>query len=38
MVSMAWSVNGMPADIRHTGYADKRSMLLVWENVSPKMS
>jgi hypothetical protein len=27
----------MPADIRHTGYADKRSMLLVWENASNKI-
>jgi hypothetical protein len=24
----------MPADIRHQGYASKRSMLLVWENAS----
>lgn len=27
----------MPADIRHTGYSTKRSMLLVWENGSPKI-
>ncbi len=27
----------MPADIRHKGYADKRAMLLVWENASPKI-
>jgi len=27
----------MPADIRHTGYSTKRSMLLVWENASPKI-
>lgn len=30
-------VSCMPADIRHTGYADKRAMLLVWENGSPKI-
>lgn len=27
----------MPADIRHQGYSNKRSMLLVWENGSPKI-
>jgi hypothetical protein len=27
-------VAAMPADIRHQGYAPKRSMLLVWENGS----
>jgi hypothetical protein len=27
----------MPADIRHQGYSTKRSMLLVWENASPKI-
>lgn len=27
----------MPADIRHQGYSPKRSMLLVWENASPKI-
>jgi hypothetical protein len=27
-------VSAMPADIRHQGYAPKRSMLLVWENAS----
>jgi len=27
-------VCAMPADIRHQGYAPKRSMLLVWENGS----
>jgi hypothetical protein len=26
-------VAAMPADIRHQGYAPKRSMLLVWENA-----
>ena len=27
----------MPADIRHQGYAPKRSMLLVWENGDPAL-
>lgn len=27
----------MPADIRHQGYASKRSMLMVWENCSPAL-
>lgn len=27
----------MPADIRHQGFSAKRSMLLVWENGSPKI-
>lgn len=27
----------MPADIRHQGFANKRAMLLVWENGSPKI-
>jgi len=27
----------MPADIRHQGFSSKRSMLLVWENGSPKI-
>jgi hypothetical protein len=30
----AGDVAAMPADIRHQGYASKRSMLLVWENNS----
>ena len=30
-------VASMPADIRHQGYAPKRSMLLVWENASPDL-
>jgi hypothetical protein len=30
-------VSAMPADIRHQGYAPKRSMLLVWENNSSKV-
>jgi hydroquinone 1,2-dioxygenase large subunit-like protein len=30
-------VASMPADIRHQGYAPKRSMLLVWENADPRL-
>jgi Hydroquinone 1,2-dioxygenase large subunit N-terminal len=30
-------VAAMPADIRHQGYAPKRSMLLVWENADPTL-
>ncbi len=30
-------VASMPADIRHQGYAPKRSMLLVWENANPAL-
>jgi hypothetical protein len=30
-------VAAMPANIRHQGYAPKRSMLLVWENASPDL-
>jgi hypothetical protein len=37
VIMKAGDVACMPADIRHTGYADKRSMLLVWENGSPKI-
>ena len=37
VVMKAGDVSCMPADIRHTGYADKRAMLLVWENGSPKI-
>ncbi len=33
----AGDVACMPADIRHQGYSTKRSMLLVWENGSPKI-
>ena len=33
----AGDVSCMPADIRHQGYSNKRSMLLVWENGSPKI-
>jgi Hydroquinone 1,2-dioxygenase large subunit N-terminal len=30
-------VAAMPANIRHQGYAPKRSMLLVWENADPEL-
>lgn len=33
----AGDIAAMPADIRHQGYSTKRSMLLVWENGSPKI-
>ncbi len=33
----AGDVAAMPADIRHRGYAPKRSMLLVWENASERI-
>jgi len=33
----AGDVSCMPADIRHQGFSSKRSMLLVWENGSPKI-
>jgi hypothetical protein len=33
----AGDVACMPADIRHQGFSAKRSMLLVWENGSPKV-
>jgi hypothetical protein len=33
----AGDVAAMPADIRHRGFAPKRSMLLVWENASPEL-
>ncbi len=37
VVMKAGDVAAMPADIRHQGYAPKRSMLLVWENGSPRI-
>ena len=37
VTAKAGDVSCMPADIRHKGYADKRAMLLVWENASPKI-
>jgi hypothetical protein len=33
----AGDVAAMPADIRHQGFAPKRSMLLVWENASSEI-
>jgi hypothetical protein len=33
----AGDVAAMPSDIRHQGYARKRSMLLVWENANPDL-
>ncbi|MEQ9813828.1 MAG: hydroxyquinol 1,2-dioxygenase [Azospirillaceae bacterium] len=33
----AGDVACMPADIRHQGFSAKRSMLLVWENGSPRI-
>jgi hypothetical protein len=35
VVMKAGDVAAMPADIRHQGYSPKRSMLLVWENMTP---
>jgi hypothetical protein len=37
LVMKPGDVASMPADIRHQGYAPKRSMLLVWENADPKL-
>ncbi len=37
VVMKAGDVAAMPADIRHQGYAPKRSMLLVWENGSNRI-
>ena len=37
VIMKAGDICCMPADIRHTGYANKRSMLLVWENASPRI-
>lgn len=37
VIAKAGDVSCMPADIRHKGHADKRAMLLVWENASPKI-
>jgi hypothetical protein len=33
----AGDIAAMPADIRHKGYSQKRSMLLVWENATPNL-
>ncbi|NOW48887.1 hypothetical protein FHW96_005077 [Novosphingobium sp. SG751A] len=37
VLARAGDICCMPADIRHQGYSTKRSMLLVWENGSPKI-
>jgi hypothetical protein len=37
IVMKAGDMAAMPADCRHQGYSPKRSMLLVWENGSPKV-
>jgi hypothetical protein len=37
LVMKPGDVAAMPADIRHRGFAPKRSMLLVWENASPEL-
>jgi hypothetical protein len=37
VIMKAGDVAAMPADIRHQGYAPKRSMLLVWENGSNRI-
>lgn len=37
VVQKAGDIACMPADIRHQGFSTKRSMLLVWENGSPKI-
>lgn len=37
VIMRAGDIACMPADIRHQGYSQKRSMLLVWENGSPKI-
>jgi hypothetical protein len=37
VVARAGDICCMPADVRHQGFSTKRSMLLVWENGSPKI-
>jgi len=37
VIMKAGDIAAMPADCRHQGYSPKRSMLLVWENGSPKI-
>jgi Hydroquinone 1,2-dioxygenase large subunit N-terminal len=37
VIMRAGDIACMPADIRHQGFSSKRSMLLVWENGSPKI-
>lgn len=38
VICKAGDVSCMPADIRHKGHADKRAMLLVWENASNRIA
>jgi hypothetical protein len=38
VIMKAGDIAAMPADIRHQGYSPKRSMLLVWENVNPRIA
>ena len=35
VIMKAGDVASMPEDIRHQGFSQKRSMLLVWENTNP---
>ena len=37
IIMKAGDMAAMPADCRHQGFSPKRSMLLVWENGSPKV-
>jgi hypothetical protein len=37
VIMKAGDMAAMPADCRHRGFSPKRSMLLVWENGSPKI-
>ncbi len=37
VIMKAGDMAAMPADCRHQGFSPKRSMLLVWENGSPKI-
>ncbi len=37
VVMRAGDVASMPANIRHQGFSNKRSMLLVWENGNPEL-
>jgi hypothetical protein len=37
VIMKAGDMAAMPADCRHQGFSPKRSMLLVWENGSPKV-
>ena len=37
LLMRAGDVAAMPADIRHQGFSNKRSMLMVWENANPEL-